>query len=55
MMKNGTRRAFFRSAGRVLRSEGGRLVLGLGLWFAGGFGLAAASVEIGRASCRERV
>ena len=45
MMKNGTRRAFFRSAGRVLRSEGGRLALGLGLWFAGGFALAAASVE----------
>ena len=45
MMKNGTRRAFLRSAGRVLRSEGGRLALGLGLWFAGGFALAAASVE----------
>ena len=44
MMKNGTRRVFLRSAGRVLRSEGGRLVLGLGLWFAGGFCLAAASI-----------
>ena len=44
MMKNGTRRAFLRSAGRLLRSEGGRLAGSLGLWFAGGFCLAAASI-----------
>ena len=45
MMKNGTRRAVIRTAGRVLRSEGGRMALSLGLWFAGGFCLAAASLE----------
>ena len=45
MMKNGTRRVFFRSAGRILRSEAARRVGTAGLWFAGGFCLAAASVE----------
>ena len=45
MMKDGTRRAFLRSAGRVLRSQRMRLLGTAGLWFAGGFCLAAASVE----------
>ena len=45
MMKNGTRRVFFRSAGRILRSKAARRVGTSGLWFAGGFCLAAASVE----------
>ena len=45
MMKNGTRRVFFRSAGRILRSEAARQAGTAGLWFAGGFCLAAASVE----------
>ena len=44
MMKNGTRRAVVQRLGRVLRSEGGRLAGSLGLWFAGGFSLAAASI-----------
>ena len=45
MMKNGMRRAVFLRLGRGLRSERGRLAGSIGLWFAGGFCLAAASVE----------
>ena len=45
MMKNGTRRAVFRSFGRVLRSRGVQRLGTAGLWFAGGFSLAAAAVE----------
>ena len=44
MMKSGTRRAWMRAAVRMLRSQGGRLALSLGLWFSGGFCLAAASI-----------
>ena len=45
MMKNGTTLELVRSARRVLHSGPGRQAVRLGGWFAGGFALAAGSME----------
>ena len=45
MMKNGTKTVLVRRVGRLLSSEPGRRAAVLGGWFAGGFCMAAASLE----------
>ena len=45
MMKNGTKTVLMQAVGRVVRSEPGRRAAGLGLWFTGGFLLAAAGIR----------
>ena len=45
MMKNGTKTVVLRTVRTLSRSERGRKAAGLGLWFGGGFVLAAAAVE----------
>ena len=45
MMKNGTKTMVMRAVGSVARSGPGRRAAALGLWFGGGFLLAAAAVE----------
>ena len=45
MMKNGTKTALMRAVQETVRSEPGRRAAVRGLWFAGGFALAAAGVS----------